>query len=179
MLQVLLLGSLLPVKAQNAVLCTAGQLDSLILNNTKPYKILYVYCTYCKPAQYNKTLDSLIVAHNSDSIAFFPVTYESWNDVAPYLVKHKMENRVYMLQSEKKNKRFLFVTVGPNPVAEAADYLLKFDSSAVNVGLGGYVILDRNNRPILHSDYKISYPVQKKTGVDPDYMALLDFIRRH
>lgn len=163
---------LIPLRAQNYYVSDEATLNKYITRCSKPYKILYIFCTYCRPAKYNMSLDSLITRHNSDSIAFFPITCQRTEEWLPYIVKHSIKSYIYFVEPKDKGKR-IGIFVFENPVKQASLVLEKFDSiHTKNIGAGGYIILNEKNQPIIWSDFKARKYYQ-------DYRNLIDFIKRH
>lgn len=163
---------LVPLRAQNYHVCDQEALNKSITRCSKPYKVLYIFCTYCHPAKYNMYLDSLVSQHHSDSIAFFPITCQNTEEVLPYIVKHDIKNFIYFVKTKKNGKR-IGMFVFDNPIKQACEVLERYDSTHIeNVGAGGYIILDENNRPIMWSDFK-----EKKYS--QDFMLLRNFILAH
>lgn len=161
----------LPIETQKAYACNADTLEAYIKGYKKPYKILYNFCTYCRSAKYNRELDSLVTTHNSDSIAFFTITGEYDQSTVKYLKKNDINSIVYFLKPKKK-KRFAIISFD-NPVADVSNFILeRFCKEATRLGAGGYIILDKNNTPIMWSDYK-------RDKNDMEYFALADFIQKH
>ena len=168
----LLLAVLIPLQAQKYYVCGEEDLVRYVSTSEKPYRILFIFCTYCHPVQHNLSLDSLMAQHKSDSIEYFPLTCQSTQEGLPYLMKHGFQTPVYFVNRNKPKKKRWGIFVFENPVSDAVKILARFDDAHTNIGAGGYLILDRENRPILWSDYK-------KKKFDQSFMELKDFIRKH
>lgn len=160
------------MQAQNYYQFDEEGFDKYVRASKKPYKILYIFCTYCNPPQYNMSIDSLVIQHKSDSIEFIPFTCQFKEEGLPYIVKHGIQSHIYFVEPiKRKRKRFGFIVI-ENPVNDASKILERFDSVHTNTGAGGYIILDAENRPIMWSDYKT-----QKDG--QSFLELKEFIRRH
>ncbi len=168
----LLFGTLMsPIAAQNYYNGNEKELAQCIRDCKKPYKILYILCTYCRPAKYNQSLDTLITEHHSDSIAFFPISAEFTTGGVEYLKKYGINSTVYFL-NERKAKIVGLIRVD-NPVRQVSDFIRDMsDNKATHVGAGGFVILDKNNMPVTWSDYK-------NNKFEKDYALLKEFIMNH
>ena len=160
-----------PLVAQNYYISDENELAQSIRACKKPYKILYVLCTYCRPAKYNQSLDTLITKHNSDSIAFFPISAEFATGGPEYLKKYGINSTVYFL-NEREAKKIWFFRFD-NPVRQVSDFIKDMShNKAIHVGAGGFVILDEDNLPITWSDYK-------NNKFENDYLRLKEFITKH
>lgn len=168
----LLFGTLTsPLVAQNYYNSNENELAQCIRDSKKPYKILYVLCTYCRPAKYFQSLDTLITKHNSDSIAFFPISAEFTTGGPKCFKKYGIKSTVYFLK-EREAKKIWFLRFD-NPVRQVSDFIRDMShNKAIHVGAGGFVILDKDDLLVTWSDYK-------NNKFEKDYLRLKEFITKH
>lgn len=158
------------------------QPDSLsmaIRRDNKPYKIIYVFCTWCKSSCTieNYAIDKLIAEHNSDSISYWPICGDSQEEAYDYIKGYNFCIPINMIKFAQTKRHGIITT---NAAALTSNYIRdNFDKEADKLGSGGYIILNRNNKPIKRSDYSLNYKYIKSRKEDHDFSSLVDFVVTH
>lgn len=127
-------------------------LKSVITASDKPYKLIYVFCDYCRPSveRFPKLLEML---KGKTDVALFPVCAQGYGEVAEYLKRNGFSETIYLINQKRKNRLISLY----NPIDFTCKLLKKqLGLPTEKMGASGYCLLDKDNKVLLHTNWEMS-----------------------
>ncbi len=126
-------------------------LKSVITASDKPYKLIYVFCDYCRPSveRFPKLLE--VLKGNSD-VALFPICAQGYGEVAEYLKRNGFSETIYLINQKRKIKMIDLY----NPIKFTCKLLHKqLDIPTDKMGASDYCLLDKDNKVVLQTNWEM------------------------
>lgn len=99
---------------------TDAELTALIKGSEKKYRLLYIFCDYCKPSieRFPKVVEW---ADLNKEVELFVICAQDAGEVNAYLQKYPVKAKFYLINSNRKRRAISFY----NPIKAACKYLTK------------------------------------------------------
>ena len=134
--------------------CTNEYLKQKILNSQKQYKVIYLFNIGCS-AMF-ETFDNVrCLLKDKSHVDFFPITGQDISDdviAIPFLDSIRSKQIIYRVERPKR-KKFPIQFINMFKYTNKFFRYLNIDIQYKYMGIGNYVILDKANNVIFHTEY--------------------------
>lgn len=123
-----------------------------IKQSAKKYKLLYVYCGWCKYSVERYPRVASMVEGHAD-IAFYPISAQDSVEADGYMRKYGIRYPLYVIDQGRRRKMIDL----HNPIDVVCKYLTRefgFDTS--RMGGSDFVLLDKDNHVLMQTDWDMN-----------------------